>query len=95
MDWKSSEMFWLFELALFRIFKSILGLKDGFSVQAIVVYRSAHGGRLTMEKRVFSPREMSNTCKNYKNLKIPEKWLSFGTPLFHQIVFSKMIQNGL
>ena len=35
-----------------------------------------------LKKSVFFPLEMSNTCKNFLNPKIAEKWLSIGTPPF-------------
>ena len=50
-----------------------------------------------LKKSVFFPLEMSNTCKNFLNPKIAEKWLSIGTPPFFspKFFFTKMTQNGL
>ena len=33
-----------------------------------------------LKKSVFCPPEMSNTCKNFQNSKIGQKWLSVGPP---------------
>ena len=50
-----------------------------------------------LKKSVFCPPEMSNTCKNFQNPKIGQKWLSMGPPPFFspKIFFTKMTQNGL
>ena len=39
------------------------------------------------EKKCFFPVEMSNTCKNFLNPKIAEKWLSIGPPPFFTQTF--------
>ena len=48
-----------------------------------------------LKKSVFCPPEMSNTCKNFQNPKIGQKWLSMGPPLFSPKICLPMTQNGL
>ena len=40
-----------------------------------------------LKKSVFCPPEMSNTCKNFQNPKIGQKWLSMGPPHFFHLKF--------
>ena len=40
-----------------------------------------------LKKSVFCPPEMSNTCKNFQNPKIGQKWLSMGPPPFFHLNF--------
>ena len=40
-----------------------------------------------LKKSVFCPPEMSNTCKNFQNPKIGQKWLSMGPPPFFHLKF--------
>ena len=39
------------------------------------------------EKKGFFPLEMSNTCKNFQNPKIGQKWLSMVPPPFFTKIF--------
>ena len=40
-----------------------------------------------LEKKCFFPLEMSNTCTNFPNPKIAEKWLSIGTYIYFVVCF--------